>query len=97
MTAHHRVEDIVKGVLKEQFSDVTFESIEVNRDVDEDGDPILRIRIVFDGRTEPLDPRRTSGLVRHMRPRMADQGIEDFPILSFIAKSDLRDTRPETV
>lgn len=97
MDVRKDIKDIVKGVLEERFTDVIIESIDIEPDVDEDGDPILRIRIVFDANKKTLDPRRASGLLRHMRPRMADRGVLDFPILSFIAKSELQGKNAEAI
>ena len=41
--------------------------------------------------------QRTSGLIRHLRPKLAEVGTEAFPVISFIAKSELRDRDLETL
>ena len=33
----------------------------------------------------------TSGLIRHLRAKLAEAGTEAFPVISFIARSELRD------
>jgi len=90
-----RLRELVRAVLEERFDDVEFVAINVHPDVDDDGMEYLEIAIVFDSQRTSLDARKTSGLVRHLRPRLAEVGETAFPILSFIAKSDLGNTSPE--
>ena len=66
-----------------------FESVDVQSDHDEDGNEILVVQIVFDGKQRALDPQKTSSLTRHLRPRIADIGVYAFPVISFVSKSDL--------
>ena len=61
-------------------------------DYDHDGDPILRLRIVYDEAVgEPL-AAHTSALARHLRPLLIDAELPDtFPVLSFLSASDFAD------
>lgn len=97
MVTHRSLPDIVRDVLDERFGDIRIDSVRVEHDVDADGDPIVRIRVVLEDDGIMLDPRRASGLVRHMRPRLAEEGVEGFPILSFVSRSDLGKARPEAL
>ena len=45
-----------------------------------DGEPYLRIMIVFDGDQKALDPRWKSGLIRRIRPKLIEAGVEEFPV-----------------
>lgn len=81
---------LVEEVLHERFEGVEIHSIGVVRDTDEDGDSILRLKVVFDGEKKTLDSRRASSVVRHMLARFAEAGEYAFPVISYIAKSDLR-------
>ena len=88
-----KVADIVKATLVEHFADeFVFEPIEVIPAVDEfgdgDGEAYLRIMIVFDGDQKALDPRWTSGLIRRIRPKLIEAGVEEFPSPSFVGKSE---------
>ena len=83
-----RVKDVVEATLREQYGNV-FELISVRPDFDEYGDEILVIKAVFG--KDGLGGQRTSGLIRHLRPKLAEVGTEAFPVISFIAKSELRD------
>lgn len=89
-----KVEQAIKSVLEERFDDVTIESIKVEPDVDDDGDAILRVQVIFDGTKKALDARKASGLLRYMRPEIEKFGENAFPIISFISKSDFRKKNP---
>ena len=90
MTEHDlpKVKDIVEETLRERCGNV-FELIAVRPDFNEYGDEILVIKAIFN--KDRLGAQRTSGLIRHLRPKLAEVGTEAFPIISFIAKSELRD------
>ena len=87
-----RVADIVRKTLVERFAGAPFGPIRVIPAVDEfgdgDGEKYLRIVIVFDGDQEALDARWTSTLIRRIRPKLFDAGVEEFPSFSFVSKSD---------
>ena len=88
-----RVAEIVRKTLEERFAgEFVFDPIRVIPAVDEfgdgDGEPYLRIMIVFDGDQKALDPRWTSGLIRRIRPKLIEAGVEEFPSPSFIEKSE---------
>ncbi|MCE2447879.1 MAG: hypothetical protein J4F35_05680 [Candidatus Latescibacteria bacterium] len=90
MTEHDlpKVKDVIEETLIERCGDV-FELIAVRPDFDQYGDEILVIKAIFN--EDRLGAQRTSGLIRHLRPKLAEVGTEAFPIISFIAKSELRD------
>ena len=88
-----KVADIVRETLVERFADeFVFDPIRVIPAIDEygdgDGESYLRIMIVFDGDQEALDPRWTSGLIRRIRPKLIEAGVEEFPSPSFVKKSE---------
>lgn len=88
-----KVAEIVRETLAERFAgEFKFDPIRVIPAVDEhgdgDGEPYLRIMIVFDGDQEALDPRWTSGLIRRIRPKLIEAGVEEFPSPSFVEKSE---------
>lgn len=95
MENQRSIKEIVDSILRERFEGVDIVSINVRPDKDDDGDDILVIDVVFDGKAKSLDASKTSGLVRRMIPEIQESGVRGFPILSFIAKSELRKKRPE--
>ena len=90
MTEHDlpKVKDVIEQTLRERCGDV-FELIAVRPDFDQYGDEILVIKAIFN--EDRLGVQRTSGLIRHLRSKLAEVGTEAFPVISFIAKSELRD------
>ena len=88
-----KVAEIVRTTLEGHFGDkFVFDPIMVVPAVDEYGDgdawPYLRVLIVFEGDQRQLDPHWTSGLIRRIRPKLLEAGIEEFPSPSFIGKSE---------
>ena len=91
----NQLANIVKSAFEDRFDDAEIVSVSVTPDTDEDGDSIFYIKIVFDGKTSKLDSRKASGLIGDIISRFSEAGAEDFPILSFISKSDYRKTDSE--
>jgi len=85
------IDDIVTSVIRERLSGVTIESIEVEPDVGIDGDPILRITVVFpDAEGPELDPEKLVTIPRHLRSELKKLDVDRFPILSFISRGDAK-------
>ncbi|MBV9839950.1 MAG: hypothetical protein JOY99_00185 [Sphingomonadaceae bacterium] len=82
------LEDIVSGIVKERFTDAKIDSISIEPDSDSDGDPILRITVVFDSDVSGLESSKLAGLVRHVRPKLRERGDTGFPIFRFLSKRD---------
>lgn len=95
-TNNNRTRRIVEAVLKERLDGVDIESIAVESDIDDDGDRLLRVQVVFDGTRKPLDAHKTSGILRYMRPRLEEIDEFAFPVISYIAASDLRKAKAAT-
>ena len=55
---------------------------------DADGDPILRIMVVFEAEDDRLDPKKVLGLVRHLREPLKELIADRFPILSFMTSAE---------
>lgn len=74
--------------LHKDFESVSIINVKVHRDVDFDGDDVLRIDVVFEGRPRDMG-RLVSGAVRHVRPRLKEEFNEfAFPLMSFISSRD---------
>lgn len=93
-----KVKSIVMETLRERFAnEVVFDDIVVEHDVDDygdgDGSDYLRILIIHNGPV-PLDPSRTSGLIRRLRPKLLEAGIEEFPSPGFIGRAEWKRHHP---
>lgn len=82
---HATIDDVVLAVMSQALGPDAIARVEVRRGVDSDGDRILRITIILNDNLPP-DPKRLAAFVRHLRTEL--DGHDDFPILSFISKSD---------
>ena len=95
-----KVKSIVMETLRDRFADeVVFDDIVVEHAVDDfgdgDGSDYLRILIIHNGPV-PLDPSRTSGLIRRLRPKLLNAGIEEFPSPGFIGRAEWKSYHPES-
>ena len=91
------VRKIMRETLAERFTDdeFIFDPIVVVPTVDEwgpdsDGSTYLRILVVYDGDRENLSPGWTGFLIRLIRPKLIEEGIEEFPGPEFVGKSEWR-------
>ncbi|MBL4629112.1 MAG: hypothetical protein JKY00_13970 [Roseicyclus sp.] len=73
----------VQKIVVKQLDPARVERVDVEHDVDHDGDPILRIKIVFEIEGDRLNPRAVRGLARHLREPLQELRVEEFPTFSF--------------
>ena len=80
---------IVKNALAELFPDgLVFDPIDVEIRTDQDHDEYLNIHIVFEGESGKITPDLSGGLIRHIRPQLAELGFPGVPCWSFVEKSE---------
>lgn len=84
------VRDLIEAVVRDRLPDVKIEDVRVEHIEfnDEDDDVVLHVTVVFDAGGKALDPSKTSGMVRHVRPKLAAIGERHFPLFSFVKKSE---------
>ena len=88
MSTSRDVEKAVGEVVRRSFGAIGVVDVEVVEDLDHDGDPILRVRVVFDAEVEDLDPSELLETTRHLRSRLRELEVESFPVTSFISRKD---------
>lgn len=88
-----KIKQIFRSVLEERFDDVDIVSVDIEPGFDHDGDPVLNVRVIFDGKRKVVDGHKVVTFRRHLRERLAQEGQGEvpFPIMTYIAKSDLTD------
>ncbi len=84
-----KIHDVVLNNIKKDFNNVEIFDVDVVRDIDFDGDEVLRITVVFHGTPKDLLTDSVSGAARHIRPKLNEIGERAFPIFSFISKKEL--------
>lgn len=82
------LEDLILKTVKERLGNAIVESLSIEADEDSDGDPILRITVVFASEVKELESHRLAGLVRHVRPKLAECKESRFPIFRFVDKRE---------
>ena len=73
------------------------DAVAVKPDVDHDGDAILRVTVVVQDGTERLDPKKVLDASGSIWSELDEAGIESFPIVSYMTKSDAARVNPEPV
>lgn len=94
MTEERRreVQDIVARVVRAQLPGTDLPAIRVWPDVDHDGDPVLRVEIVFREEDEELRCKMGLGvgLILAMQERLYTLGETRFPHPEFLRAADVR-------
>ena len=82
---------IVRRSLTSEHPGIRLVDVRVRRDMGFDGDPILRIDVIFDGRPQDLNAGRLNNAALRVRELLVEDLQETaFPIFSFISLSDAR-------
>ena len=89
-TQRNAVADIIRELLDDKFGDtLAFDQIIVKDAVDiVDGMEYLRVRIVFEGDRKLMTPKWRIRMRGCVRRKMAKLSIYEFPVMSFVEKSD---------
>lgn len=86
-----KIDDVVERVVRQQLAPAQIVGLTVKEAEDADGDPILRIEVVFEAAAGRLDPKKVLGLIRHLRKPLADEGSDRFPVFSFMSAEEASD------
>ena len=93
------IREIAETAFKARFGEVKVVRVNVRPRFDHDDDPVVDVNIIYDGKYEQLNP---AGLLR-VRSEVVSKAwrqVEDdigFPLVHFIAKSDIGRRDPATV
>ena len=79
------IADVVAEKLGRDFESIKILKVNVAQDVDRDGDEILRIEVVFEGKLKGADLASAS---RRLRPALEEIDGDLYPLLSFVSKVD---------
>jgi len=84
------VEDL-RAQIEQEMVGVHITHFTVKRDVDHDGDPILRFQIAYDEAGDAPQATQVSALTRHIRPRLEQDLPNTFPVFRFLTARELAD------
>ncbi len=88
---------VIDELIQTRFDEVPFVKITATPDIDEDGEEFLWVKAVYEGQPANIDTRKSVTMVRHMRPKLSDVAVDAFPVISYIAKSDLKKQELEAI
>lgn len=94
-----QIREIAESAFRAHFTGIDIVRVDVKPRLDHDGDPVVDVKFVCDGDYEQLTGERLLR-VQHEIVSKAWQEVEKdigFPIVNFIAKSDLEHLGQETV
>jgi hypothetical protein len=83
---------IVEPIVRARIRSGKVVDVLLRRDLDHDGDPVILVDVIFDNPQERLDPKETVSLSRDVWEELLDRDVKGFPIMSFTAQSDLRNS-----
>ncbi|MFQ6550711.1 hypothetical protein AAD018_000025 [Aestuariibius insulae] len=83
------IDDVVRSLVSERFDGITIVDVNIEEDVDFDGNPILRVSVVYDAKDDTSAGRSFAGLLRNLRPALHGRGEERFPVMSFVDSSEV--------
>ena len=81
---------LIEEVLQERFPATRVHTVLVKFDVDSDGDKVLDITVVLEEGPERLDREKLVGFVRHLRSKLVGAHRDEFPLLSFVSKTEAK-------
>jgi hypothetical protein len=85
----------VTEIVKHHLEGADIERVQVAESSDQDGEPVLRVMIVFDDKNGLLDTHKTTSLARILRSKITELTDFSYPILRYVSISDARELPPE--
>lgn len=85
-----KIRKLIESIVRERFPDAKILSVSIQDPSEYDEDDFIRVLVVFESKSGVLDAAATSGIVRHVRPKLHELGEDRFPIMSFIAASEMK-------
>jgi len=95
MSMTNEVAKLIERIVRDELADVTIEAVKVVEALDFQDERVFKIMVIFDQK-EGLDPKKTSGIARHIRNKLMETNDNSpFPVLSFVSKADAASIKPE--
>lgn len=85
-----RIKTVIENVVRERFAGSAIEDVRIFEDVDFEGQPVLRVTVIFEPKRGKLDAEKTSGITRHIRHKLLEMNEEKFPFFRFVSKADAK-------
>lgn len=94
-----RIREIAAAAFRARFGDVEIVVINVRPGGDHYDDPVVDVNIIYDGKAGQLNGDGVVSMIEEVRSKVQDGPERDpgFPILHFIAKSEIGKRDPATI
>lgn len=78
-------DEVLKKIVQEELAPARIVDLISEKAEDVDGDPILRIRVIYKAENNRLDPDKVADVIGYLRDsiKKSTNGLDRFPILSF--------------
>ena len=80
--------DILKTRIQEHPAPAKIVDVKTVEAEDHDGDPILRIRVVYEAENNLLDPEKVVSLVRYLHEPLKAFPPDCYPVISYMTAED---------
>lgn len=80
--------EILKSVVASELKPAKIVHLKSEKAEDHDGDPIMRIRVVYESDDNRLDPNKTLGLSRVLCNRYRKIFAKRYPVFYFLTKEE---------
>ena len=87
----------IDDAIRRHLDEVPFVKIAVTPDTDEYGEEFLWVKAVYAGQPEDIDTHKSVTVINFVRSRLERVAVEAFPVISYIAKSDLSERELESL
>ena len=81
-----RLASYIADSLNSRFKNVEIVDVKIEQDIDRDGDPILRVLLIFDGEITDADVKVVVGAARQLQPKLDEIDDDIYPVLSFVSR-----------
>ncbi len=86
------VQGTIERIVKQQLAPARILFVRVEEDDDTYGEPVLHVSAIYDKDVGRPEASKLLGLVRHLRPKLAEHEEERFPLMSVVASDEMSDS-----
>ncbi|MDE2760138.1 MAG: hypothetical protein OXH90_07570 [Paracoccaceae bacterium] len=83
-----KIDNKLKKIVQEQLEPATIVRLQSEKAEDHDGDPIMRIRVVYEAENNRLDPNKALGLSRILSEKLSKIFTERYPVFYFLTQEE---------
>ncbi len=88
MTNEENLETTVSFLVNRRFPEAAVQAVSVIQDVDNEGQKILRVTVVFSRHFGSLSRHSMLALIGSLHNDLIEGGIRDYPLIRFVSEND---------